>query len=53
MPVREGNKRLEEVLGVTGRMVPLQLYNGSAGHNYLFWRSRLGNVLEHHSQWLR
>jgi enterochelin esterase-like enzyme len=49
----DGNKRLEVVLGVSGRMIPLQLYNGKAGHNYLFWRSRLGTVLEHHSRFLK
>jgi enterochelin esterase-like enzyme len=52
-PIREGNKHLEEALGVSSRMIPPQPYNGKAGHNYLFWRSRLGIVLEHHSQWLR
>jgi hypothetical protein len=51
--IPDGNKRLEEVLGVPSRMVPAQPYNGKAGHNYLFWRSRLGNVLEHHSRCLR
>ena len=48
--IMDGNRRLEEVLGVSGRMISVQPYNGKAGHNYLFWRSRLGNVLEHHSQ---
>ncbi|MBN1255746.1 MAG: hypothetical protein JXA50_10780 [Deltaproteobacteria bacterium] len=51
--IMDGNKRLEEVLGVNGRMISVQSYNGKAGHNYLFWRSRLGNVLEHHSRCLR
>lgn len=52
-PIREGNEHLEKALGVSGRMIPAQPYNGKAGHNYLFWRSRLGIVLEHHSRWLR
>jgi hypothetical protein len=52
-PIQEGNKHLEETLGVTSRMISAQPYNGKAGHNYLFWRSRLGNVLEHHSRLLR
>jgi hypothetical protein len=52
-PIKEGNKHLEEALGRSSRMISVQLYNGKAGHNYLFWRSRLGNVLEHHSQWLK
>jgi enterochelin esterase-like enzyme len=52
-PIQEGNKNLEKLLGVPNRMIPAQPYNGKAGHNYLFWRSRLGTVLEHHSHWLR
>jgi enterochelin esterase-like enzyme len=51
--IMDGNRRLEEVLGVTGRMISVQPYNGKAGHNYFFWRSRLGTVLEHHSKYLR
>ena len=50
--IPEGNKRLEEALGVSSRMISVQPYNGKAGHNYLFWRSRLGIVLEHHSRCL-
>ena len=52
-PIQEGNKHLEKSLGISDRMIPAQSYNGKAGHNYLFWRSRLGNVLAHHSRWLR
>jgi enterochelin esterase-like enzyme len=52
-PIQEGNRNLEKALNVSSRMIPAQPYNGKARHNYLFWRSRLGNVLEHHSQWLR
>jgi len=51
--IREGNQRLEQCLGVTGRMISVQPYNGKAEHNYLFWRSRMGAVLEHHSRCLR
>jgi enterochelin esterase-like enzyme len=51
--ILEGNKRLEQCLGVTGRMISVQPYNGKAEHNYLFWRSRIGTVLEHHSWLLR
>lgn len=51
--IKEGNQRLEEILGVSSRMISVQPYNGKAGHNYLFWRSRLGTVLEHHSRCLR
>jgi hypothetical protein len=51
--IMDGNRRLEKVLGVTGRMISVQPYNGKAGHNYLFWRSRMGTVLEHHSRLLK
>jgi S-formylglutathione hydrolase FrmB len=51
--ILEGNKRLEQCLGISSRMISAQPYNGKAGHNYLFWRSRLGNVLRHHSQYSR
>lgn len=51
--IMDGNKRLEVVLGVSSHMISVQPYNGKAGHNYLFWRSRLGRVLEHHSRLLR
>ena len=51
--IMDGNKRLEEVFGVSSQIISVQPYNGKAGHNYLFWRSRLGNVLEHHSRLLR
>jgi enterochelin esterase-like enzyme len=51
--IKEGNQRLEHCLGVSSRMISVQPYNGKAGHNYLFWRSRLGNVLVHHSRLLR
>ena len=46
-------RSMEEVLGVSSRMISVQPYNGKAGHNYLFWRSRLGRVLEHHSRFLK
>ena len=51
--IREGNKRLEKALDVTGHMISVQPYNGKAEHNYLFWRSRIGNILEHHSRLLK
>jgi hypothetical protein len=51
--IPEGNRRLERCLGVTSHMIPAQSYNGDAGHHYLFWRSRLGNVLDHHSRMLK
>jgi enterochelin esterase-like enzyme len=51
--ILEGNQRLEQCLGVSSRMIPVQTYNGKAEHNYLFWRSRMGNILEHQSNYLR
>lgn len=51
--IMDGNKRLEEILGVSSHMISVQPYNGKAGHNYLFWRSRLGRVLEHHCKYLK
>jgi enterochelin esterase-like enzyme len=51
--IQEGNQRLEQCLGVSDRMISAQPFNGKAGHNYLFWRSRLGTVLEHHSRCLK
>ncbi len=51
--IMEGNKRLDAILGGSSRMISVQPYNGKAGHNHFFWRSRLGNILEHHSRCLR
>ena len=51
--ILEGNQRLEHCLGVGSHMIPAQPYNGEGGHNYLFWRSRLGTVLAYHSRMLK
>ncbi|MBW2039944.1 MAG: hypothetical protein JRI46_10225 [Deltaproteobacteria bacterium] len=51
--IMEGNKKLDAALGGASRMISVQPYNGKAAHNHLFWRSRLGNVLEHHSRCLK
>jgi hypothetical protein len=51
--IKEGNKRLEMVLHLPNRMISIQSHNGEAAHNYLFWRSRLCNILSHHSLCLR
>ncbi len=45
----EGNKSLEKLLKERNRQIPVQPFNGKSGHNYQFWRSRSGNILQHHS----
>lgn len=47
--ITEGNKNFEKLLKVESRQIPVQPFNGKAGHNYQFWRSRSGNILQHHS----
>jgi S-formylglutathione hydrolase FrmB len=47
--ITEGNKDFEKVLGEGSHQIPLQSFNGKSGHNYQFWRSRSGNILQHHS----
>jgi len=47
--VTEGNRDFEKVLGEGSHQIPLQSFNGKSGHNYQFWRSRSGNILQHHS----
>ena len=45
-----GNQNLEGLLGEDSHEIPRQGFNGNAGHNYQFWRSRAGNVLLHHAR---
>jgi hypothetical protein len=45
----EGNKTFEKLLKEGNRQIPVQPFNGKSGHNFQFWRSRSGNVLQHHS----
>ena len=47
--ITEGNKNLEKHLKARSRQIPAQPFNGESGHNYRFWRSRSGNILQHHS----
>jgi S-formylglutathione hydrolase FrmB len=47
--ITEGNKVFEKLLKEGTHQIPVQPYNGKSGHNYQFWRSRSGNVLQHHS----
>ena len=48
-----GNRNFEKVTGEGSHQIDVQPFNGRAGHNYQFWRSRLGVVLKHHSDQLR
>jgi hypothetical protein len=51
--ITEGNKEFERLLREGNHQIPVQPLNGRSGHNYQFWRSRCGNVLQHHSDVLR
>jgi enterochelin esterase-like enzyme len=48
-----GNRNFEEHLKAGNRQVPVQPFNGNSEHNYRFWRSRSGNILQHHSDVLQ
>lgn len=45
-----GNRNLEGLLHTGSHKIHPQAFNGEAGHNYHFWRSRTANVLRHHSR---
>jgi enterochelin esterase-like enzyme len=47
--ITEGNKNFEKVLREKSHQIPVQPFNGKSEHNYQFWRSRSGNILQHHS----
>ncbi len=47
--ITKGNKNFEKLLKEGSRQIPVQPFNGKSGHNYQFWRSRSGNILQHHS----
>ena len=47
--ITEGNKNFEKFLRGGSHQIPMQPFNGKSGHNYQFWRSRSGNILQHHS----
>ncbi len=47
--ITKGNKNFEKLLKEGSHQIPLLPFNGKSGHNYQFWRSRSGNVLQHHS----
>jgi enterochelin esterase-like enzyme len=48
--ITEGNQRLEKLLNGGSHQIPVQPFNGKSGHNYQFWRSRTGIILQHHSE---
>jgi S-formylglutathione hydrolase FrmB len=47
--ITEGNRNFEKLLREGSHQIPVQPFNGNSGHNYQFWRSRSGNILQHHS----
>ena len=47
--ITEGNKDFEKLLKEGSHQIPLLPFNGKSGHNNQFWRSRSGNILQHHS----
>ncbi len=47
--ITEGNKYFEKLLNEESHQIPVQPFNGKSAHNYQFWRSRSGNILQHHS----
>jgi S-formylglutathione hydrolase FrmB len=47
--ITEGNKEFERLLREDNHEIPVQPLNGESGHNYQFWRSRSGNILQHHA----
>jgi enterochelin esterase-like enzyme len=51
--ITEGNQKFGKVLSERSHQIPVQSFNGKAGHNYQFWRSRSGNILRHHSRFLQ
>jgi hypothetical protein len=44
-----GNRDLERLLKEESHQIPILPFNGKSGHNNQFWRSRSGNILQHHS----
>jgi hypothetical protein len=50
-----GNQNIEKALNekIGSHQIPVQGHNGKAAHNNLFWRSRSGNILKHHSDVFR
>ncbi|NWG01614.1 MAG: hypothetical protein HXY44_02005 [Syntrophaceae bacterium] len=51
--ITEGNMNVEKLMRERSHQVPVQPFNGKSEHNYQFWRSRTGNILQHHSNILQ
>jgi hypothetical protein len=51
--ITEGNKNFEKLLREGSHEIPVQPFNGKSGHNNQFWRSRSGNILQHHSNFFQ
>jgi S-formylglutathione hydrolase FrmB len=47
--ITEGNKNFEKLMREGSHEIPVQPFNGKSRHNNQFWRSRSGNILQHHS----
>jgi len=47
--ITRGNQNFEKALKERSHQIPVQPFNGKSSHNYQFWRSRSGNILQHHS----
>ncbi len=47
--ITRGNQNFEKALNEGSHQIPVQPFNGKSNHNYQFWRSRSGNILQHHS----
>lgn len=48
--ITEGNQKFEKAFEEKSHRIAAQPFNGMSGHNYQFWRSRSGNILQHHSE---
>jgi enterochelin esterase-like enzyme len=47
--ITKGNQNFEKALKEGSHQIPVQPFNGKSKHNNQFWRSRAGNILQHHS----
>jgi S-formylglutathione hydrolase FrmB len=47
--ITRGNQNFEKALNEGSHQIPVQPFNGKSSHSYQFWRSRSGNILQHHS----
>ena len=51
--ITKGNQNFEKALKEGSHQICVQSFNGKSSHNYQFWRSRSGNILQHHSDVLQ